>query len=935
MEPSETVRAACEQAGEQLLERDVALGAISDALGDVERGGGAVVLLAGTAGIGKTSLVQAGRRAAQEAGFRVGSAVGSPMESGLPFGLIGQALVELGGSDVDDVAELQRLGDPSARLYRMFRWLVNATADGPLLLALDDLHWADPDSLVLLGFLARRASDSRILVLGSLRPEPAAAAVVARELAGAGHARVLELAPLSRQASVTLVRRAVSRELGEMECERVWRACAGTPLLLEEAARTLGGGGALPASLGDGGFGPSLLLERFAGVDGDALAYVRAASILGVRFRSELAGALAGLDDAQTVDAHARVVRARLLDDIGAGDAAFVHPLFAQALLEARPASERERWHGEAFRLLLHRGAADGVAAEHAVAARLIGDPLAVEVCARAGRAALAQGALEAASGHLNDAVELAGEAAADDLLLDHASALGARGQVEAVGPVCGRLLARGDLDPAVRARALALLARTATMACRPAEAERLYEEAAEAARLADPAAEVATLTDAAVSCHVVSPNPRVLAMISRALALLPVDDARTRRPLELFEAYMLVMGGDPSGAELFAGEAGFGGDRARADDGDEGWGWGSAVHALNVFKVIEDFAGATKVFEREFERAVESGAPLLISVLALSYADTMHRLGRPREALELVRHALALSDLPMAPWSDIALAVLLTELGRDEDAELHVEALRAFLDTMPPHYYAPVSLRLDVLDAQRLLGVGEPERASETMLHAARIAELTGWREPCIVPWAGVGIDAHLAAGRIDRARALIADLDTLTRRLSCRWPRAVVELGRARLAGAEGRTGEADRQFEAALGIFAELPLPVAYAEALIAHGAYLRRSGRPREARPPLGRALELCERAGSERVARLARAELAAVGGRRRRRTTDPSELTAQEQRVAACAAEGMTNAQIAAALHLSPKTVGHHLQHVYAKLGIHSRRELIRRARPDA
>lgn len=74
MEPSETVIAACEQAGEQLLERDVALGAISDALGDVERGGGAVVLLAGTAGIGKTSLVQAGRRAAQEAGFRVGSA---------------------------------------------------------------------------------------------------------------------------------------------------------------------------------------------------------------------------------------------------------------------------------------------------------------------------------------------------------------------------------------------------------------------------------------------------------------------------------------------------------------------------------------------------------------------------------------------------------------------------------------------------------------------------------------------------------------------------------------------------------------------------------------------------------------------------------------------------------------------------------------------
>jgi DNA-binding CsgD family transcriptional regulator len=59
------------------------------------------------------------------------------------------------------------------------------------------------------------------------------------------------------------------------------------------------------------------------------------------------------------------------------------------------------------------------------------------------------------------------------------------------------------------------------------------------------------------------------------------------------------------------------------------------------------------------------------------------------------------------------------------------------------------------------------------------------------------------------------------------------------------------------------------------------------------------------------------------------------LTGREQRVAALAAEGLTNAQIAAALVLSPKTVGHYLGHVYEKLGIASRRELIRRGHEES
>ena len=318
------------------------------------------------------------------------------------------------------------------------------------------------------------------------------------------------------------------------------------------------------------------------------------------------------------------------------------------------------------------------------------------------------------------------------------------------------------------------------------------------------------------------------------------------------------------------------------------------------------------------------------MGILAGGYAETLLELGHPGEALELVDRAWALTDVAMPPWLSLPRTMLLIELGRDAEAQPLIEALRSFQAGMPPGYFAFVSLWLDLVDARRLLAAGEPERASAAMLHAAEIARLAGLHHPRIVPWAGVGIEAHIAAGHIDRARALIDDLDESSRTLGCRAPRAQLKLGQARLAAVEGYMGEADRRFSDALAIFAEIPTPAAHAEALVAYGAHLRRSGRPRAAREPLAQALALAEPTGVERVVTLARGELAATGGRRRRREADAGALTAQEERVAALAADCMTNAQIAAALHLSPRTVGHHLGRVYTKLGIASRRELIAR-----
>ncbi|HLH65684.1 MAG TPA: LuxR family transcriptional regulator [Solirubrobacteraceae bacterium] len=907
----------------RLLEREGARDAILAALKTAAGGTGTTLLFLGAPGVGKTSVLTLARSAASSAGYRIATGVGSPTERRLPFGVIGQALAALDAEAMVDAEELARLGGRPARLYRTLRLLAARAAETPLLLALDDLHWADADSLELLEFVCRRLAGTRILVLGALRSEPAAAAALAQELAASGQATVLRLQPLSRPSAVRLLTDCGASEGSERD--RAVDACGGSPLLLKLAAAALGTGAPLPAPGPSGtGFGQRLLLERFVGLGEPAFEYVRAAAILGVRFPPALAGALAGLDEEAWLGCHGRLVNAGLLDDLDGEQSTFVHPLFAQALVDSLAPAARQRAHARAFRLLARAGEPDAVAVEHAVRGGLVGDQLAVQIAWRGGREALAQGALASAHTLMTSAVALAGPAASVELLLDHATALSARGRLDDARRACEALLERTGIGNEPRSRVLTLLARMAVVGGNPVSAERLYEAAAEAVR-DDPANAAAVLADAAVTCHIASPTDWVSATVERALELggprWPM-----RRLLMALRAYSLLLGGDPDGARMM-GEA-----IPMVDEighGDRDWGWTIAVHALNACKLTEDLEGATRVFERAFASAVEDGAPMLINALAISYADVMHRLGRPLEALELVRSAGAVSELQMAPWFDLACAVLLTELGRDAEAASHLEALRAVRRSITDGHHAPVSLWLDLLDARLALADGAAEAASELMLDAACVARASGWRHPCIVPWADVAVEAHLAAGRPQLASSTLADVEALARPLGCRWPAATLALGRARLAAAEGRRDEADLGFRRAVEELAPLALPIAHAEALVAQGEHLRRTGRPREARAPLAQALRLAERSSAGRVARRARAELAACGGRRRRRDdAQAPSLTAQQQRIAQLAGRGLTNAQIAGALTISPKTVDNHLQQIYAALGIHSRRELI-------
>ncbi|HEX4108488.1 MAG TPA: hypothetical protein VHX88_10160 [Solirubrobacteraceae bacterium] len=132
---------------------------------------------------------------------------------------------------------------------------------------------------------------------------------------------------------------------------------------------------------------------------------------------------------------------------------------------------------------------------------------------------------------------------------------------------------------------------------------------------------------------------------------------------------------------------------------------------------------------------------------------------------------------------------------------------------------------------------------------------ELTRWagvREPCHVLWTGHAVSAHLAAGREQDARRVADWVQECSSRLICHWPRISTTVARAQLADHDGDDVQAARHFERALALHAEVDLPLQRIEALIAYGRFLRRRGRPDEARPALAAAAGLAQ-AASEGIA----------------------------------------------------------------------------------
>jgi len=351
--------------------------------------------IVGDAGIGKTTLLEAARRQAKDMGLQLGSGHGDPAETALPFGVMHQALTAVrGDSPLATLADTSpaNAGVTDARaalFYAVIRWL-ESVAQAPILLAVDDLHWADADSLALLGVVARRLERLPIGIIVTMRPWPPAALDAMQSMRADGHVSEERLHALSYEAAGELLDRRARREVDSEMHARAWQLTAGNPLLLEQAALLVEREGKLPQP-GQGEY--ELLTPRFAGLSEQGRRFAQAAAVFGLRFRGGIAGRLAGVDDSDIDEAVAALATNGLIRAESEDHLEFVHPLFQQALYDSIPMASRQRMHARAFGILEELGAR-AEAAEQAVLGDLFGNAAAIGTLEGAGTDALRSGAV-------------------------------------------------------------------------------------------------------------------------------------------------------------------------------------------------------------------------------------------------------------------------------------------------------------------------------------------------------------------------------------------------------------------------------------------------------------------------------------------------------------------------------------------------------------
>lgn len=905
-----------------MLEREEVEGAVRRSLELARAGRGNLLCIVGAAGLGKTSLL---RRARELAGpeFDRAQGRGEEMEVAVPFALLSSALDSVGDASAKAALGLEGPAlEPSAPYLRTLRWLERR--ERPLLLALDDLHWADPDSLRVLAFLSRRLHRLPVALVAALRPWPAAAERVLAGLEADERATRAEIEPLSRAAAAAMLDERASGAVSPAAQERAWELCRGNPLLIEQLARSDAPLTAVePPS--DKARSPiaRLLLTRFAGLDAAGMRCARCAAVLGTSFRLEVATEVAGLAPAEAETAIEGLTESGLVEAADGAKHRFAHQLLAQALYDDLSPALRRTFHKAAFRALAARRL-ETEAAEHAIKADLMGDTLAIDILGRAARAALAAGASETAARCLSAAVRLSGSRPEPGLLLRLARAQIATGGIEAAAATCERLLALPELDWRERVAALELAGHASYLAGSPDLGDGRLREAVTIAAEHDPPAAVRPLLKRAVSTWMLKGPAAALPLATRARGLARSGDLLTREAAAAAWGQFALESGDAAGFEAAAAvgrRLASGDDRLLLNAHELTWP-GAAIykfaHCAHYTERFEEGLGALRAARGALERADGVGA------IATAFLGTyLVRYGRLEEALDEARRAEEFSDLAPAvePYALLLKAEALLWRGEPERAR----DLRRRAESAGSGQWLLDNWRayLRGLDA---LWERDPV-ASDHFLAAERIAREAGIGEPCHIPWQGHAVEAHLLAGRPEAAERLTAWLERQAAGLNCRWPRSVAALSRGRIQDAAGEAKNAEASYRRAVNMLAGVDLPLRRAEALAALGGLLRRRGRLAEARRPLGDAHGLAEARGARPLAEAALAELHLAGGRRRRSLADRDRLTEAEARVARLAAVGRTNAEIARGLRVSPHTVQSHLKRVYRKLGIRSRREL--------
>jgi DNA-binding CsgD family transcriptional regulator len=926
----------------RLVERQAEMQAIDDGLAAARDGNGAVLVLEGAAGIGKSALVEQAAVAAEAGGLRVLRARGHEMEREFAFGLarqlldppFAQATGEQREALLADAASPARrvLGAPAdlqqdssfAALHGLYWFVLNLATVEPLLLCADDVQWADAASLRYLAYLARRVGGAPVMMLAAFRSaDPTANAELLDELRHDPSAHRLLPQPLSESGVLASLREEIGSEVDQGFARACHRACAGNPLYLRELVRTFEREGIRPTSEAVAGIAtvwPQSIarhvLRRLAGVGPDAPELAAAMAVLGDGERLARASQLV---DVEQAGALARsMVEAELLvrDD----PFEFVHPIVKAAVEGDLDTAQRAGLHLGAARILADESAPPERAAAHLLAVAPGARSWAVSVLRRAGREALVRGAPDAAIPFLRRAVE---EPPSPDqrrsVLRELARAEELAGDHEAIEHL------REALDDAEDER------ERVETALQLGDALEALGQGGEAL---GPLLDLADRLEDPQLCRRLE-----IAAFTAAIA----DNRATRqdRTTELWLKYMSDAPAGPDGAPVLAVSAAIavwaGGPAGDAADLAEeaisrgvltSGRWDPIGSALLTLILTERYEAATEYLSQlNADAAREGHARGLISshqmlgMLAHRTGDLVESESHGRIAFDMA------TELGMAAtlgWPVPTYLDALVDLGEFEKAD-EVIAL------LPPDPW-PEHTAFDMAMAARgrlRLAQGQIDEAIADLLDCRHRnsqenvgVELLG---PAPAHWRASAALAMERRGEREEALALAHEELEEARLFGA--PRA---LGVAlRAAGIVTGGAEGLALLEEAVEITESSPARLVHGEALIALGAALRRRGTPAAARPMLREGLDLARRSAARPLAGFAQEELQASGARRVRRDalSGLDALTPSERRVAELAADGHTNRQIAQAIYLSPKTVEMHLTRVFRKLDLESRAQL--------
>lgn len=921
-------------AASALIEREQELSAIAAALADAARGTSRLVIVEGEAGIGKSAVLRHADSAAAAAGMTSLRARGSELEQNYPFGIV----LDLFRPILVDHAARERLldgaaslaapifaeleggrdgsaADPFAIMHGLY-WLTVGAADrAPLLLLVDDAHWADDASLRFVHYLAQRMERLSLAIVLGLRPgEGAATSEPAQHIVAHPAATHVVPSHLTRDGIRRLVA-GVGRDLDESVAERCWEATLGNPFLATELARSIGGDadGPMPASVPEAV--SRSILGRLGHMGDPARRVAECIAVLGEEATVEQVAQLAGATPDHVADIVRRLSAAAILDRDRRLD--FVHPITRSAVYEAMPSAVRALAHRRAAAMLDAQEASPERVAVHLLATEPAADQKVVEVLRQAAQLAMVQAAPSAARTYLRRALAeppLGADRAR--VLLELARADAALGTELTVTRY--RQALEAITDPVERAQVSHELGHALINEASWDAAADVFRDGIRELDGRDRALE-SRLEAGFVSAAFVSVSRRdeAHAVLGRILGNDLSDSAH--RELAVWAAFQ-QSAAVSSTADAMVDLV----ERALVGTTPE-----EQVRSGQLVEVAAGVLVSTDALDREVELLTDGldavqrlGLQAKFGTYSYCRAWPHYYMGRLTESMADAQAALSAHELGWEVFYPATCAVLAwshIERGETDEAE-RVAAVE------PERWGARLDYQLlmPITLGRIALARGRFEEAARQFARGREAGAVTGVQTPVPPDWRTWLAVSLTRLGRRADARDVAREAVELAERWGAHWPLGVAY----RAAGLAEGGAEGIALVRRGVELLETGSARLEHARAVIVLGELLRRAGETVEAREVLTRGVDLAHRLGAHALVERGRSELIAAGARPRRyAVTGVEALTPSELRVARMAAEGRTNRELAQQLFVTPKAVEYHLANAYRKLGIGSRAEL--------